>query len=94
MPKPFQGTWDPAERCEPAAESDSRIVVERMRIKYWEADCRLTKLMAADARDFSGRFDCEGEGNRWIQQIALTISEGKLIHKSTKTTWPILFRCR
>jgi ankyrin repeat protein len=94
VPKPFQGTWDPAERCKPESESDSRIVVERMRIKYWEADCRLTKVIAADARDFSGRFDCEGEGNRWTQQIALSINDGKLIHKSTRTTWPILFRCR
>jgi hypothetical protein len=94
IPKPFQGTWDPAERCDPESESDSRIVVEPMRVRYWEADCRLTKVIAADVHDFSARFDCEGEGNRWTQQISLSINNGKLIHKSTKTRWPILFPCK
>jgi hypothetical protein len=93
MPKPFQGTWDPAERCKPDAESDSRIIVERTRIKYWEADCRLIEAIAVDANNFSGRFDCEGEGNRWTQPVSLSIDNGKLIHKSKQTRWPVLFRC-
>lgn len=87
IPKQFQGAWDAMEgkvdRCKYGSESDSRFTVKSTEIRYYEAVCKLKKVVASNSDNFSGDFDCEGEGNKWKTIIQLKLDNGRLIHKGS-----------
>jgi hypothetical protein len=85
IPAAFLGEWDiPPNPCDQT--SDSRIVVRKDSIDFWESTGMVDQVTATDANDVTLALGMTGEGETWTLKMRMTLSaDGKTLTTDTDT---------
>lgn len=82
IPAQFQGRWASSQKaCKLDQVNGDWTKVTSSEVIFYEDSCSLRKVGASNQNNFSGNFDCAGEGQKWKSQASLRLDNGKLLIK-------------
>ena len=82
------------EACKPDFESPLVTTITSNTIDFYEVSWVLKSVIASSTHGFSGRFDCEEAGDKFLKKLSLSIQNGKLFDRNWPSVSSALRRCK
>lgn len=78
IPALLQGRWGlvPADCTSTKGDAKGLMTVGADKLEFYESVAKLGPIREVDSSSISAAFDFSGEGENWIQEVALSTSDG------------------